>query len=86
MELLEPSDKQTTCAYKGFASYWSVRANGELEEDLVWTYRDPRHDAERVKDRLAFFNERVDVAVDGQLEERPVTQWSKEGHGSRVTG
>ena len=86
MELLEPSDKQTTCAYKGFASYWSVRVNGELDEDLVWTYRDPRHDAERVKDRLAFFNERVDVAVDGQLEERPVTQWSKEGHGSRVTG
>jgi uncharacterized protein (DUF427 family) len=75
-ELLVGSDKQTGCAYKGFASYWSVRAGGELEEDLVWTYREPRPGAERIKDRLAFFNERVDIELDGELQERPQTQWS----------
>ena len=75
-ELLEPSDKQTTCAYKGFASYWHVRVGDRLEEDLVWTYRDPLHDALPVKDMLAFFNERVELEVDGVREQPPKTQWS----------
>jgi uncharacterized protein (DUF427 family) len=76
VELLEDSDHQTGCAYKGFASYWSVRAGGELEEDLVWCYPDPTRDAERIKGYLAFFNERVDIEVDGEAQERPQTQWS----------
>jgi uncharacterized protein (DUF427 family) len=75
-ELLEDSDKQTGCAYKGFASYWSVRAGDEVEEDLVWCYPDPTRDAERIKGYLAFFNERVDIEVDGERQERPQTQWS----------
>jgi uncharacterized protein (DUF427 family) len=75
-ELLEPSDKRTGCAYKGFASYWTVRGGGEVEDDVVWTYTEPRRDVERIKDRLAFFNERVDLRVDGELQERPETQWS----------
>ena len=78
-EVLEPSDSKTGCAYKGFASYHSVRVNGELEEDLVWTYPDPRPEAERIRDYLCFFNERVDIELDGELQERPITQWSP-GH------
>ena len=74
MDLLEPSDSQTTCAYKGFASYWSL---GE-EDDLVWTYREPLHDALPIRGMLAFFNERVDIEVDGEPQERPHTQWSRD--------
>jgi uncharacterized protein (DUF427 family) len=76
MDLLEPSDKRTGCAYKGFASYWSVGSGDELEEDVVWTYREPRRGMEDIKDLVCFFNERVDLEVDGELEERPETQWS----------
>ncbi len=76
-ELLEPSETRTGCAYKGYASYWSVRAGDELEDDLVWTYREPHRDVARIKDRLAFFNERVDVELDGEPQERPVTPWSR---------
>jgi uncharacterized protein (DUF427 family) len=75
-DLLVSSEKTTGCAYKGFASYWSVRLADGVEEDLAWTYRAPRPGAERVKDHLAFFNERVDIAVDGERQEQPVTQWS----------
>lgn len=75
-ELLEPSETRTGCAYKGFASYWSVRSGEEHEEDLVWTYREPRRGMEPITDLLAFFNERVDLEVDGELLERPETQWS----------
>jgi uncharacterized protein (DUF427 family) len=76
-ELLSDSDSTSGCAYKGFASYWSAHAGETLEDDLVWTYREPRPDAERVRGYLAFFNERVDLEVDGELQERPVTQWSR---------
>jgi uncharacterized protein (DUF427 family) len=76
-EALVPSDTETGCAYKGFASYYSVRAGGEDEDDLVWFYREPRRDAERIAGYLAFFNERVDLEIDGEPQERPTTQWSR---------
>jgi uncharacterized protein (DUF427 family) len=75
-ELLARSDKRTGCAYKGFASYWSVQIGDEVAEDLVWTYGEPRPEAERIAGYLAFFNERTDVEIDGELEERPITPWS----------
>jgi uncharacterized protein (DUF427 family) len=78
-ELLEPSDKHSGCACKGFASYYSMRVGEGLEEDLVWFYPEPRPGVEKIVDRLAFFNERVDLEVDGELEEPPVTQWSPKG-------
>lgn len=72
MDLLQPRDTDTICAYKGHASYWSV---GD-EEDVVWTYRDPLADALEVKDLLAFFNERMEIEVDGEPEQVIRTQWS----------
>jgi uncharacterized protein (DUF427 family) len=44
--------------------------------DVAWTYHEPRHDAEPVRDRICFFDERVDVIVDGRRHDRPVTPWS----------
>jgi uncharacterized protein (DUF427 family) len=76
-DLLEESPTLTRCAYKGVASYWHARVGGEPHEDLAWTYREPQHDAEPVREMVAFFNEHVDVELDDVLQERPVTQWSK---------
>jgi uncharacterized protein (DUF427 family) len=73
---LVPSSKKTRCAYKGSASYWHVRVGEQTLEDLVWTYADPQHDALLVRDLLSFFNERVDLELDGVRQERPRTQWS----------
>jgi uncharacterized protein (DUF427 family) len=72
-DLLRPSDKTTFCAYKGQASYWSVAD----EDALVWSYLAPLRDAVEVTGRLAFFNERVDIVVDGVRSERPLTPWSR---------
>ena len=72
-DALRPSDTKTWCAYKGQASYWSVAG----EDDLVWSYREPLRDAVEVTGRMAFFNERVDIVVDGARLERPVTPWSR---------
>jgi uncharacterized protein (DUF427 family) len=77
LDLLEASAKQTRCAYKGLASYWHARIGEAVHEDIAWTYPDPQHDAEPVRDLVAFFDEHVDVEVDGERQERPVTQWSR---------
>ena len=79
-DVLVPSERHTGCAYKGFASYHSVRVDDELEEDLVWLYPEPRPEVARIAGYLSFFNERVDIEVDGELQERPVTQWSPRAH------
>lgn len=72
-ELLEATSKKTRCPYKGLASYWTVAAH----DDVAWTYRDPLPAVAEIKDLIAFFNERADITVDGELEERPQTQWSR---------
>jgi uncharacterized protein (DUF427 family) len=75
-EALVPSDKQTQCPYKGVAAYYSVEAGGEQVEDLIWYYSEPIPEAAKIKGHLAFFNEKVDLKVDGEEQERPQTQWS----------
>jgi uncharacterized protein (DUF427 family) len=70
---LEPSDTVSYCAYKGRASYFSVP---DGPKDVAWTYHEPLHDAEPVRDRICFFDERVDVILDGERRDRPVTPWS----------
>jgi uncharacterized protein (DUF427 family) len=75
-DVLVASDTRTGCAYKGWASYHSVHVGGVEEQDVVWRYEEPLRDAERIRDRLCFFDERVDVYVDGELQERPATKWS----------
>ena len=45
--------------------------------DLAWGYRDPLRDASEVTGRIAFFNERADIFVDGERQERPITPWSR---------
>ena len=71
---LEHSDTVTYCAYKGRATYYSAPAG---PADVAWCYHDPLHDAAPVTDRIAFFDERVDVIVDGIRRDRPITPWSK---------
>jgi uncharacterized protein (DUF427 family) len=75
-EALLKSEKTTQCPYKGVASYWSVEAGGERVEDLVWYYPEPIPEAAKIKGLLTFFNEKVDLEVDGEVQERPKTQWS----------
>jgi uncharacterized protein (DUF427 family) len=74
--LLTPSDTRSTCAYKGHATYFSTADDHPEGRDIAWTYRHPLDDAVRVRDHLAFWNERADIRVDGKLQRRPVTPWS----------
>jgi uncharacterized protein (DUF427 family) len=77
-EFLVPSSKKTRCAYKGSASHWSVRIGDREVADLVWAYPEPQHDAEPVRDLLCFYQERVELELDGEAQTRPQTEWSRD--------
>jgi len=76
MDLLEPTDTATRCPYKGVASYWSVRAGGTVHKDLAWSYRAPIPECPKIDNLICFYNELVDLEVDGEPLERPRTPWS----------
>lgn len=73
---LAPSPTRTWCAYKGQASYSSPVVAGEPVPDLVWSYPAPLREVAPIRDLVCFFDERVDVVVDGERRERPSTPWS----------
>ena len=74
-ELL-PSETVTQCAYKGTAQYYSPIVAGVPAKDLAWSYERPLIDAQEVRGYIAFFDERVDVTIDGVARPRPLTPWS----------
>jgi uncharacterized protein (DUF427 family) len=76
LELLEPSDKTSECPYKGTAEYWSVVIDGDSQEDVVWSYPFPTHESAPIAGLMCFYDERVDVYVDDELQERPKTVFS----------
>ena len=76
MDLLELTDLKTRCPFKGIASYWSVRIGDHVAKHVVWSYPDPIPECPKIKGLLCFFNERVDLYVDGERQPRPQTPWS----------
>ena len=77
VELVANPEVRTGCAYKGWASYDDVRVGDRLERVLAWHYEDPLEGVERIGGRVCFFNERVDLSLDGEIQERPRNLWSR---------
>ncbi|MFJ4932193.1 DUF427 domain-containing protein [Streptomyces sp. NPDC088736] len=80
LDLLEATDHSTGCPYKGTAAYWSWRGKGDATDvppNVVWSYPEPLPAVGAVKDLLAFYNEAVDITVDGTRIERPITPFTR---------
>lgn len=76
-EHLTPSDTETLCPYKGTTSgYWSVRVGDAVHEDLAWTYDYPLPSVAPITGLIAFYNEKLDITVDGAQLPRPSTHFS----------
>lgn len=71
-----PSATTSSCAYKGHASYLSPMVGGRERVDLAWMYAQPLREAAPIAGKIALFDERMDVVVDGVQRERPITPWS----------
>ena len=70
------SPTRTFCPYKGDAVYWTPELPAGPVADLAWSYPDPLREVAPVAGLIAFFNERVDVILDGEPQPRPSTPWS----------
>jgi uncharacterized protein (DUF427 family) len=81
---LVPSEQSTHCPYKGDASYYSVARGDRVEEDLVWYYPEPFPGALPIAGLLCFYNERVDIELDGEAVERPESPWRHAGRPERL--
>jgi uncharacterized protein (DUF427 family) len=76
MDRLTSTETSSVCPYKGAAQYWSVSAGGHTHADLAWGYADPVPEAAKIAGLVCFYNEKVDIEVDGVPETRPVTQFA----------
>ena len=80
---LIPTDTVTACPYKGVTSgYWSVRVGDTVHEDLAWAYDFPTRQLLPIAGLVAFYNEKVDTFLDGQLLERPQTHFFRADQGA----
>ena len=75
---LIPTQTQTACPYKGITSgYWSIRIGETVHPDLAWAYDFPTRQLQPIAGLIAFYNEKVDIFLDGELLDRPKTHFFK---------
>ncbi|MEY2471255.1 MAG: hypothetical protein QOK28_584 [Actinomycetota bacterium] len=60
MEQLAPHELVTRCPFKGLATHWSLPGGGE---PVAWSYEDPYTEMARIKDYVAFYQQRVTVTI-----------------------
>ncbi len=79
LDLLTPTSRTSHCPYKGFAlAYWDLPASEDrdLVEGIAWSYDEPNPAVAAVAGRIAFYDELVDVEVDGVPRARPRSVFS----------
>ena len=73
---LEPTGNQSLCPYKGVADdYWSVTGHVDAT-NVVWSYSAPLPAVAKVAGLMAFYNELVDITVDGVRQPQPSSVFS----------
>jgi uncharacterized protein (DUF427 family) len=65
MSALKPTEHHSHCPYKGDASYFSIAVDGRQAENAVWSYEQPYPAMAEIKERLAFYRNRVDTIEEG---------------------
>jgi len=73
---LDTSNTQSICPYKGVTSgYWSARVGGTVQPDVAWTYDYPMRQVAPIASLIAFYNEILDIFLDGDKLPRPRTHF-----------
>jgi len=71
---LEPSKTESVCPYKGITSaYWTFSNGDAVYPDIAWAYDYPLREVAPIAGMIAFYNEKLDIFVDGTLLPRPQT-------------
>jgi len=75
MDLLHPTETTSVCPYKGTARYWTLVTDAAEHADIAWSYPAPLRESEQIVGLVAFYDERVDLIVDGERQVRPRTRF-----------
>lgn len=73
--LLTRNSHQASCPYKGDSRFYSAAINGKTVADIAWEYLLPRVESQAVAGMICFYNERVDIDVDGIRQPRPISHF-----------
>jgi uncharacterized protein (DUF427 family) len=65
MDMLELGELVTNCPYKGRALSFGARIDGKLHENVAWSYPTPLPESERIAGLIAFYDEKVELHIDG---------------------
>jgi uncharacterized protein (DUF427 family) len=83
-EALSPSTNRSQCPYKGDADhYWDAAGPAEAK-NVAWSYTTPFPAVEKIAGRISFYNELVDITVDGVIQKRPVSIFSLAANRPRI--
>ena len=76
MDLLQTSDRRSSCPYKGDAQFWSAHVANRIVDDIAWSYALPRHESLAIAGLVCFYDELVDIDIDGIRQSRPITHFT----------
>jgi uncharacterized protein (DUF427 family) len=54
--LLADSNTNTTCSWKGEASYYTIKVGDQVNPNAAWYYPHPKEAAKEIRDYVAFWN------------------------------
>ncbi len=76
LDFLEESTTRSSCPNKGDARYWSALIDGRVERDIAWSYQTPMPEATPIAGLICFYDEKLDVDVDGLRQPRVVSHFA----------
>lgn len=76
LELLDENENHASCPYKGDSSFFDARISDRLIGDIAWTYALPRPESIPIAGLVCFYDEKVDIDIDGGRQPKPRTHFA----------
>lgn len=76
LAVLVRNDRRSSCPYKGDATMFDAHIAGEVVRNAAWTYTLPRPEATPIAGQICFYDEKVDIDIDGERQRRPKTHFA----------
>ena len=75
-DLITPSETETYCPFKGYASYWHIETEDGQIEDAIWAYLTPYDECLPVAEYASFYTNKVEVYINGELTDTSGPGWT----------
>lgn len=76
LDLLDENQRRAACPYKGESAFFDARVGDRTVADIAWTYVLPRPEVAPIAGLICFYNEKVDIDVDGERQHRPTSHFA----------